>query len=396
MSNINQLNLNGTDYDIEAKDYSENGGIATALSGKLGKTEKAESAKTADVATYYESTKSATIADALAGKQPSGSYATTDQLNTKQDKINGAASTITANNLTASRALISNASGKVAVSSVTSTEMGYLSGVTSGVQAQLNAKASSSALSQEVTDRTNAVKDINDKINAMDLTSATTTANYVYGVTQTDGLVATLYSSWVTSVSDSTTDTKPATAKAMVTYIKNKIAGAFKFMGTKTVAQINALTLSSLADGSIYNLSDGGTITWNEGSATKTLNVIAGDNIIKTSVTVSGTTTHSWDAMSGFVDLSSYATTESVTAAVNAEATARANADTSINKTLNSHTTSITSLNNAKHTHNNKSTLDAITAAFTTALKNKLDGISSSAKNISITVDGKKATFSIS
>lgn len=41
---------------------------------------------------------------------------------------------------TPDRALISNASGKLEVSSVTSTELGYLSGVTSAVQTQLNNK----------------------------------------------------------------------------------------------------------------------------------------------------------------------------------------------------------------------------------------------------------------
>lgn len=57
---------------------------------------------------------------------------------TKQDKITGGATTITSSNLTANRALISNGSGKVAVSPVTSTELGYLDGVTSNVQTQLN------------------------------------------------------------------------------------------------------------------------------------------------------------------------------------------------------------------------------------------------------------------
>lgn len=52
------------------------------------------------------------------------------QLNSKQATITGAATTITSSNLTASRALASDASGKVAVSSVTSTELGYLSGIT--------------------------------------------------------------------------------------------------------------------------------------------------------------------------------------------------------------------------------------------------------------------------
>ena len=58
----------------------------------------------------------------------------------KQDTVVGGASTITENNLTASRALVSNSSGKVAVSTITSTELGYLDGVTSNVQTQLNKK----------------------------------------------------------------------------------------------------------------------------------------------------------------------------------------------------------------------------------------------------------------
>lgn len=58
----------------------------------------------------------------------------TTELNKKQNSITGGASTITGTNLTASRALISNSSGKVAVSAVTSTELGYLDGVTSAIQ----------------------------------------------------------------------------------------------------------------------------------------------------------------------------------------------------------------------------------------------------------------------
>ena len=64
------------------------------------------------------------------------------QINNKQATITGAATTIDDSNLTASRAVISNASGKVAVSDVTDTELGYLDGVTSAVQTQLNGKLS--------------------------------------------------------------------------------------------------------------------------------------------------------------------------------------------------------------------------------------------------------------
>jgi len=62
------------------------------------------------------------------------------QIDAKQATITGAATTITTSNLTASRAVISNATGKVAVSATTDTELGYLSGVTSAVQTQIDSK----------------------------------------------------------------------------------------------------------------------------------------------------------------------------------------------------------------------------------------------------------------
>jgi hypothetical protein len=58
----------------------------------------------------------------------------------KQDTVIGAASTVTSSNLSANKAVISNNNGKLDVSAVTSTELGHLSGVTSSVQNQLNAK----------------------------------------------------------------------------------------------------------------------------------------------------------------------------------------------------------------------------------------------------------------
>lgn len=51
---------------------------------------------------------------------------------------NGAISTVLGSNLTASRALVSDGNGKIAVSAVTSTELGYLDGVTSAIQTQLS------------------------------------------------------------------------------------------------------------------------------------------------------------------------------------------------------------------------------------------------------------------
>lgn len=58
--------------------------------------------------------------------------------NAKQDAITGGATTILSSNLTSDRALISSGTGKVAVSSVTTTELGYVSGATSNLQTQIN------------------------------------------------------------------------------------------------------------------------------------------------------------------------------------------------------------------------------------------------------------------
>ena len=67
------------------------------------------------------------------------------QLNAKHATITGAATTIDTEDLTASRALTSNGSGKVEVSAVTSTELGYLDGVSSSIQTQIDAKGASNA-----------------------------------------------------------------------------------------------------------------------------------------------------------------------------------------------------------------------------------------------------------
>lgn len=91
--------------------------------------------------TYTELYPKTTIA------QVEGLQTQLDTINTSlQNKVglsdlSGAISTVSTSNLTANRALISNGSGKIDVSSVTSTQLGYVSGVTSAIQTQLNAKA---------------------------------------------------------------------------------------------------------------------------------------------------------------------------------------------------------------------------------------------------------------
>lgn len=130
------------------------------------------------------------------------STATQTALNGKQSTITGGASTITSSNLTANRALISNASGKAAVSAVTSTELGYLDGVTSSVQTQLNGKQPSITASGILkgdgsggvtaavagTDylTTAPVSSVNSKTGAVELTASDVSAMPAVAVTASD------------------------------------------------------------------------------------------------------------------------------------------------------------------------------------------------------------------
>lgn len=104
----------------------------------------------------------------------------TTALQSKQDKIVGGASTITDDNLVANRALVSNGSGKVAVSAVTATELGYLDGVTSNVQTQLNKKLESAP-----------VTSVNAKTGAVVLSASDVGAVSTANVTQTLGTSTT-------------------------------------------------------------------------------------------------------------------------------------------------------------------------------------------------------------
>ena len=88
--------------------------------------------------------------------------------------LNGKEPTIT---LTASRAVITDANGKVAASTVTSTELGYVSGVTSAIQTQLNGKEPTITLTASRA----VISDANGKIDVSSTTS--TELGYVHGVT---------------------------------------------------------------------------------------------------------------------------------------------------------------------------------------------------------------------
>ena len=167
-----------------------------------------------------DQTYSATSTNAQSGT------AVASAISEKQDTVTGAATTITSSNLTSNRALISNDSGKVAVSTTTSTELGYVNGVTSSIQTQLNNKVAKNTditggtkckitydskglvtsgadlVEDDIPDLSlSKIKDVTAtaaEVNVLDgITASTTELNYVDGVTsaiqtQLDGKQETL------------------------------------------------------------------------------------------------------------------------------------------------------------------------------------------------------------
>jgi hypothetical protein len=106
-----------------------------------------------------------------------------DALAAKQNTITGAATTITSDNLTASRALASDGSGKVAASSVTATELGYVSGVTSALQTQLNAKAPfTQPVESKAANYTITAADANDLLYFTNASAATATVPDLFAI----------------------------------------------------------------------------------------------------------------------------------------------------------------------------------------------------------------------
>ncbi len=127
----------------------------------------------------------------------------TNALGGKQDTITGGASTITDNNLTANHALVSNGSGKVEASTVTSAELGYLGGVTSKVQTQLDGK-------QGVNDEIQAVRlrgGINSIINNVDAVSINPAVNALGFLRYNGGNAQIFYDGYLMPFTDKEIDT---------------------------------------------------------------------------------------------------------------------------------------------------------------------------------------------
>lgn len=139
-------------------------------------------------------------------------------LSGKQATITGAATTITGSNLTASRALVSNSSGKVAVSNTTSTELGYVHGVTSAIQTQINAKAADNAVVKLTGNQTIAgTKTFSSTIAGSINGNAATVTNGVYTTgNQTIGGTKTFSSSPLVPTASSSDNSTKAASTAFV------------------------------------------------------------------------------------------------------------------------------------------------------------------------------------
>ena len=189
--------------------------------------------------------------------------------------ITGAASTIKTADLSISKALVSNGSGKVAVSAVTSIELGHLSGVTSGVQAQITARAAKGANSDitaitglttmlAITQggtgaataplaRTALGVDIAGTDNSTPVSLATVTGNYltISGQAITAGTVpVALGGSGATTASDARTGLGVAIGSDVQAYHANlaDIAGLSKTANNFIVADGSNFTLKTAAD----------------------------------------------------------------------------------------------------------------------------------------------------
>lgn len=163
----------------------------------------------------------------------------------KQATITGGATTITSSNLTASRALVSDASGKVAVSAVTSTELGYLDGVTSNIQTQLNSKLSSAPVTS-VNSKTGAVT-----LTAADVGALPSTTTYVSSVDGASGAVAT---NAVKTTTQTLTDAQKTQARANIGAGTSSFSGSYTDLSNKptipsTAADVGAVPTSRTVNG---------------------------------------------------------------------------------------------------------------------------------------------------
>lgn len=145
----------------------------------------------------------------------------------KQATITGAATTIVSSDLTASKALISNSSGKVAVSDTTSTELGYVHGVTSAIQTQLDNKVPKPATALTAATKCKITYDANGLVTA----GADLQASDIPNLTTTKINALTDYAKGSSSAALTTTDTLNQALSKLENQIDTKVSGNASITG---------------------------------------------------------------------------------------------------------------------------------------------------------------------
>lgn len=112
----------------------------------------------------------------------------------------------------------------------------------------------------------------------------------IYDKSQADTKLATKQNVLTFDTTPTEGSSNPVTSGGIKTAIDNAISAVYRYKGTRTVAQLNALTGQVVGD--VYNVSDAGTLT--DGN----VQVIAGDNVAWTE--------NGWDKLANDIDWSTY------------------------------------------------------------------------------------------
>ena len=184
------------------------------------------------------------VTDTELGYVSGVSSAIQTQIDSKQATLTGGATTITSSNLTASRALQSNGSGKVEVSDVTTTELGYLDGVSSAIQTQLDAKQASDAQLTDIAGLTPTDSNFIVGDGSNFVTESGATARTSLGL----GTIATQASNNVAITGGSVTGLgSPSSSSDAAT--KNYVDDAVAGLRTRTIAECATTANVNLSNG---------------------------------------------------------------------------------------------------------------------------------------------------
>ena len=196
-----------------------------------------------------------------------------------QATITGGATTITTTDLTVSRALASNASGKVAVATTTLAELNFVNGVTSAIQTQIDGKQTTDAtLTALAAFNTSGLM---TQTAADTFTGRTVTGNSSLTVTNGDGVAG---NPTLTPILASTIEAQTGTdANKLMTPATT--AAAITALAIPTTTQVGTAT-ASIAVGAVGSY---GFFTFNGVGTPTTGSTTAGANLAYSSVSSGGT-----------------------------------------------------------------------------------------------------------